>query len=336
MALKAAVVILNWNGWSDTIDLLNSLEEVDYQSLSVVVIDNASSDESVERIEEWMRQSQSPYRVLQTPKDLQEGALENIASKMGSLGPGFNLVCSHTNLGFCRGNNLGMELAFQSGTDIAVVLNNDTLVSKGFLAPMVDVVENNPDVGVVGGVITYCSDPNIIWYAGGKFNRFLTAHRLGNGEPLSSLKATGPFDTEWISGCMTLIPAWVYEKTKGFSEEYFIWSEEWDHSLRVSQAGYRLVVVPAARICHKVGKSLGVMKPLNYYYGIRNGLLFQRKFLPSYLWYLYFGYYLVNRAVRYLQLALVGRADLALAGFAAIRDFILGRSGMWRAQKRNF
>ena len=65
-------------------------------------------------------------------------------------------------------------------------------------------------------------------HAGGKFDRFLTAHRLGSGQPLSSLKATDPFDTEWISGCLTLIPARIYAQTKGFSEEYFIWSEEWD------------------------------------------------------------------------------------------------------------
>lgn len=330
--LRVVVVTLNWNGWSDTIGLLGSLKEVEYRPLSVVVIDNASSDDSVKRIGEWMRGSGAPFQMVQAPKSSGAGPLGDLAAGLGVVVEGFNLVCSDVNLGFCRGNNLGMEWAFQRGFDAVLVLNNDTLVSKSFLGPMVDVIKSDRSVGALGGVITYCSEPDTIWYAGGKFSRFLTTVRMGNGEPVSSLPSQQPYETQWISGCMTMIPSWTYAVTKGFSEEYFIWSEEWDHSLRVSLEGYRLVVVPAARICHKVGRSLGVMKPLNYYYGIRNGLLFQRKHLPVHLWYPYLSYYLLNRLVRYLQLVLLGRSDLAVAGIAAIRDFALKRYGIWDRQ----
>ena len=333
--MKVTIVTLNWNGWPDTIDLLNSLIAVEYEPFSVVVIDNASTDESAEQIEAWMKKNQATYGVLEAPEGAQAGSVGDIAIITGKLESGLNFIRSPVNLGFCRGNNLGLELAFQSGADLAVVLNNDTLVSKGFLTPMVKAVGDNPDVGVVGGVITHCSDPSTIWYAGGRFSRFLTNTRVGNGDPVSSLQGVvEPYETEWISGCMTMIPSWTYEVTKGFSEEYFIWSEEWDHSLRVSQAGFRLMVVPTSRICHKVGKSLGIMKPLNYYYGVRNGLIFQRKFLPPHLWYPYFCYYLLNRFARFLHLVLVGRPDLARAGVAAIRDVIRNKTGIWEAQRR--
>ena len=76
------------------------------------------------------------------------------------------------------------------------------------------------------------------------------------------------------------------------------------------------------------------MKPLNYYYGIRNGLLFKRKHLPRQIWYPYFVVYLVNRVLRFTQLAMQGRTDLAKAGVEAVADFVRGRTGKWVRQAR--
>jgi GT2 family glycosyltransferase len=131
---------------------------------------------------------------------------------------------------------------------------------------------------------------------------------------------------------MTMIPKGIFEEIGGFDEDYFIWSEEWDLSMRVRQAGYRLMVEPRARICHKVGHSLGVMQPLNYYYGIRNGLLFKRKFLAGHVFGLYLAFYLFNRMVRFSQLAAMGRRDLASAGLDAVLDFFRGKTGKWPRQ----
>jgi hypothetical protein len=75
------------------------------------------------------------------------------------------------------------------------------------------------------------------------------------------------------------------------------------------------------------------MKPLNYYYGTRNRLIFQRRYLPGHYWYPYFAYYLVNRTARFTQLMLQGRSDLVRAGVAAITDFLLGKTGKWQRQK---
>jgi GT2 family glycosyltransferase len=245
----------------------------------------------------------------------------------------FVLIRSPENLGFCAGNNVGMRWAFANGADYVLVLNNDTLVSPDFLEHMVEVAESNESVGLVGGVITYCSDPDTVWWAGGSFNRYLIAKRIHEGESVSVVPAPEPFETEWISGCMMMIPSWVYSELGGFDEDYFIWSEEWDYSIRVAKAGHKLIVSPEARICHRIGRSLGIMKPLNYYYGIRNGLLFQRRHLPAYLWYPFFCYYLVNRVVRYAQLYLLGRGDLVRAGLDAIVDFMKGKTGKWAKQR---
>ena len=80
------------------------------------------------------------------------------------------------------------------------------------------------------------------------------------GHQTNEVQNDRPFETDWISGCMTLIPRTTFEIVGGHDESFFIWSDEWDLSLRVSQSGKRLLVVPQSKIYHKVGKSLGVLE----------------------------------------------------------------------------
>ena len=331
MASRVSVITLNWNGWEDTVELLESLRRVTYRPLSVVVVENASTDSSVSKLADWLVNSGERYR-------LEDGVGEESTDPIGEprIGWGdqfeFSLLKSHVNLGFCGGNNLGMKFAFDRGAELALVLNNDTLVNPDFLAPMAELFEKETDIGLVGGLITHCSDPEKVWWAGGTFKSFLRTERRGAGQPVSSLQCDRSFESDWISGCMTMIPKHVFDEIGGFDQSYFIWSEEWDLSMRVRRAGYRLMVDPRARICHKVGHSLGVMQPLNYYYGIRNGLIFKSRFLPGYAFGPYLVYYLFNRAVRYLQLLAIGRRDLVSAGLDALFDFFRGTTGKWPRQ----
>jgi hypothetical protein len=327
-----AIVILNWNGWQDTIELLNSLNSASYEPMLVIVIDNASTDQqSVAKISSWLRDNNVGYSSLLHTEDSSMLSNPTISIPWQSGKYYLFIECEH-NLGFCAGNNLGMELGTQLGSDYVLILNNDTLVQPDFLEPMIEIAESDPNVGLVGGIITYCDEPNIIWWAGGHFDRFLNSKRLLDGKPIDNLQAQAAFETEWVSGCMMLIPTRIYREFGGYFEDYFIWSEEWDYSLMVSRAGYKLMVAPQTRICHKVGRSLGIMKPLNYYYGTRNALILQHKYLPTYYWYPYLAYYLVNRLVRYAQLMLQGRRDLVDAGVSAITDFMRGRTGKWQRQ----
>lgn len=323
MLPKVAIVILNWNGWQDSTELMSSLKNASYEPTLIIVIDNASTDHSISHIERWLADNQVSCSIV---------AGDSTEPKKWVAEQHFLFIKSDTNLGFCAGNNLGMEWAVKLGADYVLILNNDTLVAPDFLQPMIEVAEGDERVGLVGGIITHCEQPNTIWWAGGSFNRFLVARRLLDGQPLDELKQKKPFETEWISGCMMMIPARIFSRFGGYPEEYFIWSEEWDYSLMVSRAGHKLMVAPNAKICHKIGRSLGIMKPLNYYYGIRNGLFFKRKYLLWYLWYPYLAQYLLNRVVRFAQLNFQGRSDLAKAGTAAIKDFLAGRSGKWGRQ----
>lgn len=331
MQARVAVIILNWNGWKDTIELLASLDQCTYQPLLIVVIDNSSTDSSVSEIKNWLINNETAHNFIEvddhrSPPAQSEGAI-------WGNGKYYVLIESKTNLGFCVGNNFGMGFAALAEADYMLILNNDTLVSENFLQPMIDVAESDPGIGLVGGVITYCHSPEVVWWAGGKFNKLLIATRLFDGLSVLELPHHDTFETQWISGCMMLIPTRTYSALGGYFEPYFIWSEEWDYSLKVSRAGFKLVVATKSRICHKIGRSLGIMKPLNYYYGIRNQLIFQKRYLNWYIWYPYLLYFLMNRIARFLQLVLQGRSDLAITGTQAIFDYFRGKTGKWQIQQ---
>lgn len=332
MSDQVCVILINWNGWRDTIECLQSLNQVEFPRLQVVVVDNGSSDDSVAQIRKWCEQTDIPYTVCfgrhpevvpqpnGTPMSRQRG--------IGRL----LMLALDQNIGFCAGNNVGMKQAFANGADFLLILNNDTHVTPGFLRPLVEVAKRERRVGLVGGLICYAEEPDRIWFAGGTFDKYLESVRRLDGKLISDVDLAKTLDTDWVSGCMMLVPRSIYEELGGFDERFFIWSEEWDYSLRVKAAGYRLVVATDAKVYHKVGRSLGVMKPLSYYYGTRNRLLLKQMYLPVHLQVAFLTWFLFSRLIRYSQFALHARWDLVQAGSAALWDYFRGRTGKWRQQ----
>ncbi len=326
---KVAIIILNWNGWQDTIECLESLQRITYPNFYVVIVDNASTDSSVEKIGAWLKGNGLPlaeYRLesrdeLPVPLWVEEPLKEGLCR--------VELIASKINLGFCAGNNVGMEFAYRAGADYFLILNNDTLVEPTFLQPLVEIAELSDDVGLVGGLICYAESPETICWAGDVFDTFLETKRMLTGYSINKVQSDESFEVDCILGCMTLIPRTIFEIVGGYDESFFIMSEDWDLSLRVSQSGKRLLVVPQSKIYHKVSKSLGVLKPLSYYYGTRNRLLLKRKHLQPTLRFLFLLWFLPSRLVRYGIFAVKGRLDLVSAGCCAIRDYFLGRTGKW-------
>lgn len=329
---KVAIIVLNWNGWQDTIECLESLKRVTYPGFHVVIIDNASTDGSVERIRSWVRENSLPfaeYRLnlrdeLPVPISTEEPLRQGLRR--------VELMTSATNLGFCAGNNVGMEFADCAGADYFLILNNDTLVEPDFLQPLVEAAETSDDIGLVGGLICYAESPDTIWWAGGKFNRFLEYKGNYYQRSVELVKDHDLLHTDCITGCLTLVPRQVFETVGGYDEQLFIWSEDWDLSIRVHKMGYRMILVPSSRVYHKVSRSLGIMKPLPYYYGTRNRLLIKRKHVVQHLRILFFLWFIPTRFVRFSQFLIQGRIDLVHAGLCAIKDYFLGKTGKWDKQ----
>lgn len=323
------IILLNWNGWQDTIECLDSLEKATYPNFNVVIIDNASANDSVARIRALIKERRIPLAEYKLESRKEQPVPINAEEPKKTSLRRVELISSAENLGFCAGNNVGMEFAYRAGADYFLILNNDTLVEPTFLQPLVEVAELSDDVGLVGGLICYAESPETIWWAGGVFDTFLETKRMLDGHQTNEIQNDRPFETDWISGCMTLIPRTTFEIVGGYDESFFIWSDEWDLSLRVSQGGKRLLVAPQSKIYHKEGKSLGVLKPLSYYYGTRNRLLLKRKHLRPELRFLFLLWFLPSRLIRYGVFVVKGRLDLVSAGYCAIRDYFLGRTGKW-------
>ena len=140
------IIILNWHGWRDTIECIHSLQHLDYMDYKVIVVDNDSADESVERIAEAF--------------------------------PDIKVLSNSQNLGFAGGNNPGIQYALAHRADYVWLLNNDTTVSPDALSQMVDVAEQNPRVGAVGAVILDHEPPHRIQAWGGGRIRFWTGRSL--------------------------------------------------------------------------------------------------------------------------------------------------------------
>jgi GT2 family glycosyltransferase len=239
---RIAVLVLNWNGLSDTLACLESLTQVTSPPLHIFVIDNHSS-ESPEPLFDRFRQV-IPLR-------------------------------NSSNLGYAGGNNVGFHHACTAGFDYIWVLNNDTRVAPDALIKMAEALDRDPGLGAVSNLILYMSDAEErVWYAGGILEQGLSRHR-GMGWLRSQLSSES--GTDFLSGCSFLIRRQVIEQVGGFDERYFCYAEDVDLSVRICQHGWRLGYVPDAVVWHSVSASSGHLSATKIYYKYRNKLLFLKK-----------------------------------------------------------
>ncbi len=254
MLPKVCIVILNWNAWEATRDCLRSLEEIDYSNVEIIVVDNASSDGSVEQFK---------LRFPHIP-----------------------IIKNSTNLGFAGGNNVGIRKALRERAEYVLLLNNDTTVSRSFLRAMVDAAEEDLTVGITNPKIYYVEPRDRIWYAGGSFSLWRGfAKHFGQGQR-DRPKSASPREVTFATGCALLIKSAVIRRVGVLDERFFLVSEDTDLSIRVRNAGYRVLYVPEARIWHNesytVRKTSG--KQLRDYYNVRNSLVLMHKHARAYHW----------------------------------------------------
>jgi len=267
---RVSVIVLNWNNYDETRKCLESLQQAGYPSLKVIVVDNGSADGSGKRLE--------------------------------SEFPGFKFVFNTKNLGFARGCNTGIREALRDEEcKYVLLLNNDAVVTPNFLDKAVETAEMGRSIGLVGGKILQSPESRKIWYAGGYIDRWRGQAKTRWGET-----DHGQYDkTEevgFVTGCLMLIKREVLENVGLLPEEYFFGVEEWDYSLTVRRAGYRLYYVPEFLVYHKGDGSHWNYDPKFVYNSYRNKLIFQEKFLPKGLFpiwrisFVIYGKYVARRA----------------------------------------
>lgn len=291
MTPRVYVLLLNWKGWSDTIECLESVFRLRYPDFRVVVCDNASPDDSLERLRGWAegrvaaaaRGGPLPAPPIAKPIRYAEYSREEAeAGGEGEGDPPLTLIRTGGNLGFAGGNNVGLRYVLARG-DAAYVwlVNNDTVVDPDALAALVREAEADRSIGMVGSKLLYYDDPGVIQaVAGGSLRRWQGMTRLlGRNEPDRGQwdRAVEP---DYVSGASMLVRLDTVRAVGLMDERYFLYSEEVDWCIRVRRSGERLAYCPASRVWHKEGKSVVYQSPIHDYYTVRSALLLVRKFYP--------------------------------------------------------
>jgi len=248
-APRVAVQILTWNRVDELVPCLESFARVDYPNYEVIVLDNGSEDETVPTVK----------------RDF----------------PWVTLIENGKNLGFCRGNNVGLRYCLERGFDYVLLLNSDTEVLPDLIGELVEVMQADPRIGIAGAKNLLLENPAYMWGQYGEVTWGpLLVRTIGRFTPDRNLREP-PKDVDWVicNGCMVSRAALA--KVGGFDEEFWQCNEDVDWSYRARRAGFRVVYVDRAAILHKGGSSgqLGHKKVFSYGYFIgRNAFTFARKY----------------------------------------------------------
>lgn len=294
---KVAVIIVNWNGITDTIACLKSLEKVALggNTLLTIVVDNGSTNDSVSVIKK------------QFPK--------------------VTLIENSTNLGFTGGNNVGMNYALEKNVDLIWLLNNDTIVDKNVLSFTKSF--DDTSVGAAGCKIYFAPDHEyhhdrytpgergrVFWYAGGlvDWNNMYASHR--GVDEVDHGQYDKEEETPFITGCSLVVRSDVVRTVGMLDDSYFLYLEDLDWNLRIQKAGWKTMYVPSSIVWHvNAGSSGRPGNPLHEYYFTRNRLLLGMRYAPFRT-----KFALAREGVRFMFMASAIRKK-------AVTDWMRGRFG---------
>lgn len=266
-----AIVVVNWNGWHDTIECLQSLLQLSYESHRIVVVDNGSTDRSLLELTVWARQSGQELHV--TRRDAPP-----------SKQPRILLVETGANLGWAGGTNVGVRLGLEMGAQLFWLLNNDTIVDTRSLEYLIEALQSDPAVGIVGSKIVYHDHPRILWSAGGGIRWWHggAAYHIGldrpDGEEFNHRR-----QVEYVTGCSLLVPAALIRSIGLLPEHYHMYFEDPEWCLRARRAGWKVIYEPGSVVYHKVSRSTTRRPALVDYYMTRNRLRFVLRNRPALL-----------------------------------------------------
>lgn len=273
---RVAVLLLNWNGWKDTLECLESLFRMAYGNFFVVLCDNASTDGSIDRIRRWCAE---PDRAISMRE------LDRAAVAAGAPLPRearIAVIHNGENLGFAAGNNVGLEfLRDRLAADYVWILNNDVIVASDSLSEMVRCAQSESAVGGVGATIFEYGEPTVVQAAGGGvFSRLHINPRLVTRPTGSRAGGRAP-TVDFISGACMLVPMPALLAGDLIDESFFIYCEDVDFCVRIRARGLRMVHAEAAHIWHKGGGSIGHRSLRHDYYTVRNTLAVVQKHYPE-------------------------------------------------------
>lgn len=309
------IILLMYKNWEDTLECLESIFNIDYENYKVILVDNCSPNNELERVKMWASGSQlaevknpklEQYSASITRKPIEYTLIDNrleICNKMKDEHK-LILIQSNKNDGFGAGCNIGIDYVNNNCKfDYIWLLNNDTVVDKTYLRRFLKYAESrvieNRKLGIFGSVLAYYDKPNIIQGSGGKYNKFLgTTCLTDHNICINEYSITGKIP-DFPIGASMLVRRDFLSEVGMLCEDYFLYYEEYDWVMRGKKFGWAFDICPEFGIFHKEGGSIGSSsdwKKRTYvsdYYGLRNRKIITRKFHKKLLPSLYLSYFFV-------------------------------------------
>ena len=250
---KIAIIIINWNTYKLTYNCLKSLELCTYKNKTIFFVDNGSNDGSGDKI-----------------------ALEF---------PEINCINNQKNEGFTGANNKALKVILKQNFDYVLLLNNDTEVKPDFLSLMQASMDSDNNLAATQPLILDFPDKNTIWNAGGSFNTFFGLSKTRYKGMIYKPNLKIETLTEWISGCCILVKIAVIKEVGLLDNRFFAYFEDVDWSIRMTNLGYKLGVVPKSIIYHHSSGSTkrnnttneGNLSPYAHYLNVRNHIYLIKK-----------------------------------------------------------
>ncbi len=302
-----AVVGLNWNGWHETSECLQTLIRLCYEPSETYVVDNLSHDGLGERLH--------PEH-----EDIQ-------------------LIENEENLGFAGGCNVGIRRGLETGADYILLFNSDATAEPTLLRNLIDVAESSPEMGILGPTLLQ-DDGSTVWYQGGTINRSLgyTRHP-GMGKPVTRMSGRA-VSTGFVTGCVMLVKRELLETIGLLEEDYFLYVDDVDFSERARRSKFQVLHCPSAVARHKVSASAGikgsnVLTPLRAYYYARNMVLFIRRHLTGVKkWTALQGQIYIRAPYRLLSLPIDGQMRSLRPYLEGLWHGLVGVTGKWGQHDR--
>lgn len=296
------IVPVNFNGTEDTRKCLRSLAALSAPA-NVVVVDNASAPD--------------PCAALRAEF------------------PWVHVVRNNANLGWSGGNNTGIRYALARGATHVVLLNNDTTVAPDIVERLLAAFAAHPRFGVIGPVIRYMDEPDVVMTDGVTFNPpgfpgFFQRREV----PERASEPPAVDDTDIVNGCCLMVRADVFARVGLIDDRFFLIHEEADFCLRVLRAGFACGVLAEPLVWHKGSTTFKrAGKKWQRYYDTRNLALLLRRHRrasapTAYRTYLRYAYH------RYCHEREANAPDAADAVLEGLIDAALRRTGPYRTRTR--
>ncbi|MBM3244535.1 MAG: glycosyltransferase family 2 protein, partial [Candidatus Omnitrophica bacterium] len=245
---KVGIIVVNYNGFEYSSDCIDSLLKSDYKLFEIIFVDNGSKDGSAEMIRNRFKDT-------------------------------INCVFLSENKGVTGGNNAGIDFAVKRGCDYALFLNNDTVVEHDFLTKMMLTSRECGQALVAPKIVCDFDRRRIDHWVGKDYDWWRSRPQGHKVYPFDNEEFSFRADIKVASTCCLLVPISVINRIGMMDENYFMYLDDADFTIRASRAGYRIIYEPEAMIYHKCNKTTGGKQPsyFEYYLLTRNVFYFYRK-----------------------------------------------------------